>query len=1003
MLLTGRKLVGGTSSRRKSWAQAPRTESRGRAEPRSAPPVRTRTSTTRTSTRPSCASGSRRADSYKLYYSGNTVDANSSFHTRVGLATSNNGSSFNKVNRSQTGDAILDVGSLGTAFDARQASGLSVAPSGATPKLVGFYWGTRGSDFKPRLGEATSPDGTGWTKVSVSAPDGGALFPLGNPASFDHVARRDPHVMNDSTTFHLYFTALNSSGTRSIGYAATSRTACPSCRTTVCGRPAASCWPSRRRLRLRHKRCRASVRPQGWRELRHVLHEVRFEWKREDRAGHAASAAGLSPAMPAVVDVGAAAKLRRRLGQDPSSSRRASATACCTPASRPSKARRSSGSGTRPRRTECLDQRGVVLDPSLTAYGYDEVGVEPAGVLSTARRCTSGRAASTAGRTQRSCHDGISDSRCRAGGSPERLGDLPARRRVDHEPRFPPDRPYLDRQLRRTLGQLPPALFVERQRVLVRLLPRHCGEPDRGVELPAHRPGGSLAGAPLRDRAETRRSRGADHARAGQLLPGRRRVELDRAVAGSRRHCLAGLTATMNVFSGGGGSASANARLLDAVTGEQVAAAPVSAGETTVDLTEVNAAAHQSLRSASSSSRRTVRRRRGSVPSVSLQTAPPRPPPPPPPPVPPAATLVAAPGRSSSGCIRRCRARSRALERHSCGQVVTLAAQPIGAAAFLPTDRHYRRGRQLPPSSSSRRSGRYRASLAGAASEPTVVVAVKHLITLRALRRSGKLCVAPSRPPRRVVVIQKRRGTRWVTIARVRTSRRSTFSSSEGDQHAVAVQEPHCGGSRASREPPAASYAGRSRSHVASLPFGGWIDYRGNRRTPVGAFGVKEVSMRRTHRGTCSSSRCSSCLPRPRAAGRQRASTNVVASTPFKGGGYAGYAPGATAPTPGSYGSATTTPTCPSRGSPCSRGPRPGRNIEGVLREVQHLLQLPPRLAHDHQRRAASEHRPGLVRHDGLEMPPSWTNNTDPNVDFDSQVEPYERRSVQRLLGESAA
>ena len=26
----------------------------------------------------------------------------------------------------------------------------------ATPKFVGFYWGTRGSDFKPRLGEATS-------------------------------------------------------------------------------------------------------------------------------------------------------------------------------------------------------------------------------------------------------------------------------------------------------------------------------------------------------------------------------------------------------------------------------------------------------------------------------------------------------------------------------------------------------------------------------------------------------------------------------------------------------------------------------------------------------------------------------------------------------------------------------------------------------------------------------------------------------------------------------
>ena len=68
------------------------------------------------------------------------------------------------------------------------------APSGATPKLVGFYWGTRGSDFKPRLGEATSPDGTSWTKVSVLVPDGGALFQLGNPASFDHGGQRDPRA-----------------------------------------------------------------------------------------------------------------------------------------------------------------------------------------------------------------------------------------------------------------------------------------------------------------------------------------------------------------------------------------------------------------------------------------------------------------------------------------------------------------------------------------------------------------------------------------------------------------------------------------------------------------------------------------------------------------------------------------------------------------------------------------------------------------------------------------
>src|SRR5438034_193907 len=85
------------------------------------------------------------ASPYKLYYSGNTIDANGNFHTRVGLATSSNGTSFNKVNGSQTGGSVLDVGTAGTAFDARQASGASAAePGGSGPKFVGFYWGTRG-------------------------------------------------------------------------------------------------------------------------------------------------------------------------------------------------------------------------------------------------------------------------------------------------------------------------------------------------------------------------------------------------------------------------------------------------------------------------------------------------------------------------------------------------------------------------------------------------------------------------------------------------------------------------------------------------------------------------------------------------------------------------------------------------------------------------------------------------------------------------------------------
>jgi predicted GH43/DUF377 family glycosyl hydrolase len=163
------------------------------------------------------------ASPYKLYYSGNTIDANGNFHTRIGLATSTNGTSFNKVNGPLTGNSVLDVGTPGAAFDARQASGVSVAaPGGTGAKFVGFYWGTRGSDFTPRLGEATSPDGSTWTKVAGSA-DGGAVLALPNGNLFNKGGERDPSVLYNSgaSTYDLYFTALDSGGSQSIGLSST--------------------------------------------------------------------------------------------------------------------------------------------------------------------------------------------------------------------------------------------------------------------------------------------------------------------------------------------------------------------------------------------------------------------------------------------------------------------------------------------------------------------------------------------------------------------------------------------------------------------------------------------------------------------------------------------------------------------------------------------------------------------------------------------------------------
>jgi len=725
---------------------------------------------------------------YKLYYSGNTVDANGNFHMRIGLATSNNGSSFNKVNGSQTGDAVLDVGSLGTAFDARQASGLSVAaPAGATPKLVGFYWGTRGSDFKPRLGEATSPDGTTWTKVSVSAPDGGALFPLGNPASFDHGGQRDPHVLSDSATFHLYFTALDSSGTRSIGYAATPENGASKL-------PDNTSWSARSALLAGDGSgfdASAVAHPSVLKDgATYVMYYTGLDSSGNSKIGRATAASANGPftrGAAAVVDVGAPGDFDAVSVKDPLVVKAGAGDY------------RMLYTGVETLEGETIERvgyatstdgiswakGGVVLGPSLSAYSYDEVGVEPAGMLidgSTMHLWTSGidrtgrtrsGHATTAYPTPIAAQAGVP-----SGWATYQLGGVSTTNRDF-------------RQIVRTSTGSSVGLWVSflqpyssnGSEFWSDYFPVTVASPTealnflltvRAVRWQARLSGPS--GNPALEKVEV------THAPVSFSPTGSATSTSIGPSAGRAVTAWKTLIATMNVFSpGGGGSASANARLLDAVTGEQVAAAPIGSGETTVDLAGVNADAHQSLRVSlelqSADGQATPRIGSFKVTYESGSAAPP--PPPPPPPVPPTLTLVAAPktivfGRTStlSGTLTRSGA-------PLAGQVVTLAAQSIGAAAFasLPTATTDAAGSFRLVVKPTKRTT-YRASLAGAASEPTVVVAVKHLITLKALRRSGKLYLRGSVGPRharRVVVIQKRSGTRWVTIARVRTSRRSTF------------------------------------------------------------------------------------------------------------------------------------------------------------------------------------------------------------------------------------
>jgi hypothetical protein len=232
-------------------------------------------------------------------------------------------------------------------------------------------------------------------------------------------------------------------------------------------------------------------------------------------------------------------------------------------------------------------------------------------------------------------------------------------------------------------------------------------------------------------------------------------------------------TATMSIFSpSGGGSGSGTARLLDATSGEQVATAPLTTGETTLDLNGIAVAAHQSLRVVfdlqSADGQATPRVQAFKVLYDSALA-----------PAMPVLTLAALPKTIVFGKAVTLSGTVTQSGAPLAGRPVALSAQPIGAAVFTPlpavtTDAAGNYRAVLKPTKRTT----YKAGFTGVTPEPLAIVAVKHSITLRGSRRSGKTylrgTVGP-RHPRRVVLIQRLNGSRWVTIARVRTSSKSTF------------------------------------------------------------------------------------------------------------------------------------------------------------------------------------------------------------------------------------
>jgi predicted GH43/DUF377 family glycosyl hydrolase len=725
------------------------------------------------------------ADPFKAYYSGNTIDTNGNFHTRIGLARSASGASFSKTGGAQAGNSVLDIGTLGTAFDSREASGLSVAaPSSATPKLAGFYWGTRGSDFKPRLGHSTSADGTAWTKVA-GLDTGGSLLPLGGGAAFDNGGQRDPSVLYESGAYHLYFTGLSSGSTRSIGYSTTTEDAGTK-------QPMASGWTNPPNAALlagdgsgfdANAVAHPSVVKDG---STYVMYYT-------GTAGAVSSigrATASSPAGPYTRDASAALA--------PGSAGSFDAASVKDPVViKDGSTWRMLYTGVETLEGESIERagyatssdgitwtkRGVVLNPSQEPYAGDELGVEPTGLLvdgSTLHVWSNGlsRSGRVGGDHATAAYPlpGSPASGIPNGWATYQLGDSSTSPRdfrsvtrtssgstVELWMSFL--QPY-SQAGKEFWSDYFPVTVTDNPETLNFLLT------VRGVRWQARLSG--PATTPTLDKVEIA------HAPVSFSPAGSASTNPIAPPAGTAISSWTSLTVSADLFSpSGAGTGTANVKVLDANTAEQLATSALNLnGDTTVDLGAISPQAHSALRLAfdlTSDGQATP-----VLTSFKLLYNSGAPVAPPPPPAPmltlttPTPTVVFGKAATLTGTLTQAGAPMG-------GQTVSLLAQEAGASAFVPlanatTDPAGAYSSTVTPAKTTT----YRASYPGVAAEPAVTVGVKHRVTLRVVRRGTRGtftgAVGP-RHPRRVVVIEKRASGRWAKFATLRTNSRSRFST----------------------------------------------------------------------------------------------------------------------------------------------------------------------------------------------------------------------------------
>jgi hypothetical protein len=241
------------------------------------------------------------------------------------------------------------------------------------------------------------------------------------------------------------------------------------------------------------------------------------------------------------------------------------------------------------------------------------------------------------------------------------------------------------------------------------------------------------------------------------------------------------LTANTSLFTpNGGGTGQTTVTVVDAATQQPVTSTALNtSGDTALDLSSVSAPAHQALQVRfdlkSADGQATPRVNSFKVLYDSAPAAAPAPPPPPPPPV---LTLSAAPRTIVYGKSLMLNGLLTQSGAPLSAKTVLLAGEPVGSTTFtsLPGATTSTTGSFSRAAKPTKRTT-YKASFAGAP-DVTVTVSVKHLVTLSAVRKGAKTYfrgkVGP-RHPKRLVVIQIRKGSKWVTFAKVKTTKRSTF------------------------------------------------------------------------------------------------------------------------------------------------------------------------------------------------------------------------------------